>query len=143
MRRSFSLAGSVEGEEEGADEEEVEVEVVFGVVEAAAFAVTGAALGFLGPRAVFDAAVAAAAAAGTTASPDPLSAPAPAPSADAEDEEQEGEETEVNCRRAIKAFASGDGDDAIEASQRPNPPEFAAPLAPWSKLLLYSIGEPI
>lgn len=123
MRRSFSLAGSAE-EEEGA-EEEVEVVVVeVVVVEAAAFAVAGAAaLGFLGPRAALDAAIV-----GAAVSPDPLSAPTA---------EQEGEETEANCRRAIKASgAADDNDDAFEASQRPEAPEFAAPLAPWSKLLL-------
>ena len=128
LRRSFSLAGS--GAEEGA--EEVEVEEVVEVEEAAALAVAAvAALGFLGPRAVFDAA-----AAGAASSPAPLLAPAPAPAPASED--QEGEETEANCRRAIKAFASGsddDDDDAFEASQRPITPAFAAPLAPWIKLM--------
>lgn len=125
MRRSFSLAGSVE---EGA---EVEVEVVVVVVvEAAAFAVAdAAALGFLGPRAVLDAAPAV----GAAASPAPLSAPAA---------EEEEEETEANCRRAIKASgADDDDDDAFEASQRTDAPAFAAPLAPWSKLVLCFISE--
>jgi len=124
LRRSFSLAGSVE---EGAEEEEAEAEVV--VAEAAAFAVAGAAaLGFLGPLEVLEAADV-----GAAASPAPLSDP---------EAEEEGEETEANCRRgAIKASGAANDDDAFEASQRPDAPAFAAPLAPWSKLLLCLISE--
>ena len=122
LRRSFSLAGSVEGEEGAGAAAEEEAGVAVEEVEAAgAFAVAVAAvLGFLGALAVFGAP------AGVVASPAP-SLPAPPPAE--EEEEQEGEETEANCRRAIN------DDDAFEACQHPIPAAFAAPLPPWSKLL--------